>query len=72
MSVFACDVCALVCGADEELSLLPASEDSIFLSTSTGFIFVTFGFPTVVDVDADVDDPSLILVFAFVCRNRVC
>lgn len=76
MSVFSCDVDdsdAPVCAGDEELSLLLQSEESIFRSVSTGFCFATLCFPTAAaGFVAVVVVPVFILLFALVCRNRVC
>lgn len=61
-------------GVAAELSaLLLASAESILRSTSTGFGLTTFGLD-VADVDLVVVclAPVIILVLAFVCKNRLC
>lgn len=79
VSVFGCDIDPFVCGADdpvcvdEELSVEPASEDSICRSTATGFCLSIFCLEGVtVDFVAVGVVPALILVFAWVCKKRDC
>ena len=70
---FDCGADAPVCVGDEELSLLLESEESIFRSTSTGFCLIAFCFATAAfDFVVVGVVPTLILLFALVCKKRRC
>lgn len=72
---FVCSAADPVSGsvAAELSALLLESAESILRSTSTGFGLTTFGLD-IADVDLVVVclAPVIILVLAFVCKNRLC